>query len=164
MKTIELTDQQRQAIQAEPGMPVDVVDPATKQTYVLVAREQYEQYERMRMLLEEGPPATTPECPAGMTPLMFQSQRAFWHDLSELLTLKSRKRRWVAYHGDERIGFGRTDAELYQECFRRGLQRGQFYVGFLEPLETPPWGPSVIEESLYECSDEPLPDDPISAS
>jgi hypothetical protein len=164
MKTTELTDQQRQAIQAEPGMPVDVVDPATKQAYVIVAREQYEQYERMRMLLGERPPTTTPVCPAGMTPLMLQSQRAFWHDLSELLTLKSRKRRWVAYHGDVRIGFGRTDTELYQECFRRGLRRGEFYVGFLEPLETPPWGPSVIEESLYECSDGPLPDDPIPAS
>ena len=38
MKAIELTDQQRQAIQAEPGKPVDVVDPTTKQAYVLVAR------------------------------------------------------------------------------------------------------------------------------
>lgn len=145
-------------------MPVDVVDPATKRTYVLVAREQYEKYERMRLLLEEGPPATAPEHLAGMTPLMPRSQRAFWHDLAELLPLKSRKRRWVAYHGGERMGFGRTDRELCQECLRRGLQRGEFYVGFLEPLETPPWGPLVIEESLYECSDEPLPDDPISTS
>jgi hypothetical protein len=39
MKTTELTDQQRQAIQADPGMPVDVVDPATKQAYVLVEAE-----------------------------------------------------------------------------------------------------------------------------
>ena len=70
----------------------------------------------------------------------------------------------MAYHGDERIGFARTDTELYHECLRRGLQRGEFYVGFLEPLETPPWGPSVIEESLYECNDDSPPDDPTSAS
>ena len=119
MKTIELTDQQRQAIQAEPGMPVDVVDPATEQTDVLVAREQYEQYERMRMLLKEEPPATTPECPAGMTPLMFQSQRAFWHDLSELLTRKSRKRqildRRPAFPATKSVAFGERHVRIHRE-------------------------------------------------
>ena len=49
MTEIELTDAQRQALQAEQGKPVDVVDPATRRHYVLLAREQYE---RVRTLLE----------------------------------------------------------------------------------------------------------------
>ena len=32
MTEIELTDAQRQALQADPGKPVDVVDPATRRT------------------------------------------------------------------------------------------------------------------------------------
>ena len=57
MTEIELTDAQRQALQAEQGKPVDVVDPATRRRYVLLA---HEQYERVRALLE---PAGEPEPP-----------------------------------------------------------------------------------------------------
>lgn len=158
VRAIHLTEQQRQAVEAEQGRPVEVVDPASKRVYFLVTAETFE---RVRTLLEEPGPPPPPAPPAGMTPLMFRSQQAFWRDLPELLELRSRKRQWVAYHGNERIGFGETGTDLYQECFRRGLERGEFYVGLLEPRETPPWGPSEIEESLFECSDEPLPDDPF---
>jgi hypothetical protein len=40
--TIELTDEQRQALRDEEGSPVYVIDPVTKRAYVLVARELYE--------------------------------------------------------------------------------------------------------------------------
>jgi hypothetical protein len=60
MTIIELTDEQRQALQAEQGKWVEVVDPATRQRYVLVAREQYE---RVRPLLE-GPLLSPPARPA----------------------------------------------------------------------------------------------------
>jgi hypothetical protein len=59
MTTIELTGEQQQALQAEQGKLVDVVDPATKRHYVLLAQEQYE---RVRSLLE-----ATPEPPAPFT-------------------------------------------------------------------------------------------------
>ncbi len=56
MAEIQLSDEQRRAVQANPGKPVDVVDPATQRGYVLLARELYE---RVRPLLEGGPgPAT----------------------------------------------------------------------------------------------------------
>src|SRR6266508_915777 len=138
MTTIELTDEQRHAVQIEPGKPVDVIDPATKEAYVLLAREQYE---RVRSLLEQPMPAAALEPHPGVTPIMLQSQQAYWRELPGLLKEKSRKRQWVAYHGDERIAFGRTDIEIYQECLRRGLKRGEFYVGELEadPEDLPPW-------------------------
>jgi hypothetical protein len=54
---IELTDTQRQALSAEPAQPVEVIDPATLQRYVLLHRDQYE---RMRTLVEGGPKPVPP--------------------------------------------------------------------------------------------------------
>jgi hypothetical protein len=85
--------------------------------------------------------------------MMRRSQEAFWRDLPQLLELKSKKRPWVAYHGEERVGFARTQTEMYQECFRRGLERGHFYVGKIEEDETPPWGTLEGDRSLYEYTE-----------
>jgi hypothetical protein len=49
MTEIELTNEQRQALQTERGKPVDVVDPATHERYVLLARELYD---RVRDVLD----------------------------------------------------------------------------------------------------------------
>jgi hypothetical protein len=68
MAIIELTDAQRQALQGKQARPVDVIDPATKKAYVLLAREEYE---RVRPLLEGGagePPPSEPPPPASGTP------------------------------------------------------------------------------------------------
>ncbi len=64
-------------------------------------------------------------------PMIQKSIDAFRRDLPELLW--THPGQWVAYHGDERIGFGRTETELYQRCFARGLTRDDFIVGFTEP-------------------------------
>ncbi len=39
---IELTEQQRQAVQEHPGQPLQMMDPATRQTFVLIPRDLYE--------------------------------------------------------------------------------------------------------------------------
>jgi hypothetical protein len=75
-----------------------------------------------------------------------RSQEAYWSDLPELVRLKSRSRRWVAYHGDERVGFGKTSAELYDRCLRvRKLRKDDFYVDRLEPRANPPWEAEAID-------------------
>jgi hypothetical protein len=51
--------------------------------------------------------------------------------------LKERPRQWVAFHGDEVVGFARTPLDLYQECARRGLPHGDYIVQAIEP-EPPP--------------------------
>ena len=66
-----------------------------------------------------------------IAPGVARSLDAFRRDLPKLLETHSRE--WVAYHGDERIGFGRTQTELYQECLRRGLKRDDFFVCSIEP-------------------------------
>jgi hypothetical protein len=87
----------------------------------------------------------TSACVREIAPVIAKSQAAFRRDLPELL--KSRFRWWVAYHGDERIRFGKTQRELYRECFRRGLKEGEFVVCSIEPdaaieepeVEITPW-------------------------
>jgi hypothetical protein len=64
-------------------------------------------------------------------PLVQKSIEAFRRDLPELL--QTHRGQWVAYHGDERLGFGETETELYQRVFRRGLTRNDFVVGFVAP-------------------------------
>jgi hypothetical protein len=48
---------------------------------------------------------------------------------------------WVAYHGDQQLGFGRARAPLEQECRRRGLAEGEFIVYHIDAadLEDPEW-------------------------
>src|SRR5690242_1479154 len=101
MTEFELTDDQRQALAAGRGKPLAVVDRATQQRYVLLAREQYE---RVRPLLEETSAAPCEPRPR-IAPRMLQSMQAYWRELPELLKLRSKQRQWVAYHGDERLGF-----------------------------------------------------------
>ncbi|HEX5270740.1 MAG TPA: DUF5678 domain-containing protein [Gemmataceae bacterium] len=58
-------------------------------------------------------------------------------DLERLM--EERPGQWVAYHGDQLVGFAKTDLELYQLCKHRGYQRQDYIVA---PIEPEP--PSVI--------------------
>jgi hypothetical protein len=69
-------------------------------------------------------PADTPP-----SPLYTQAQAAFYRNLPELL--KTHDRQWVAYHGEECIGFARTQTKLYERCLRQGLKEDEFYLGFI---------------------------------
>ncbi len=87
---------------------------------------------------------------AQIEPLILRSQQAFWRDLPQLQKNKSKKRRWAAYHGEERIGLGPTKTQLYQECLRRGLEPGEFYVGSLDRDPTvPPWAFDELEHGFF---------------
>ena len=47
--------------------------------------------------------------------------------------LTTHRGKWAAYHGDERLGFAKTQTELYELGFRHGLTRHEFNVGIVEP-------------------------------
>src|SRR5262249_9786663 len=64
-------------------------------------------------------------------PMYTLALKSFERDLPEML--KSHYRKWVAYHGDKRIGFGRTKMGLYQQCLRMGLGDDQFLILSVEP-------------------------------
>ena len=93
--------------------------------------------------------------------MMLRSMQAYWRDLPELLRRRRNRRKWVAYHGDERVAITRSGVDAYQECFRRGLERGQFYVDKVEvdPEGIPPWGAFESDWSFYEVTEETTPDD-----
>jgi hypothetical protein len=59
-------------------------------------------------------------------PMIEKSIEAFRRNLPEML--KTRRGEWVAFHGEELVGFARTQTELVQECFRRGLTLDDFVV------------------------------------
>jgi len=73
----------------------------------------------------------TAEHVSTISPMVAKSQEAFRHDLPDLL--HDRYRWWVAYHGDERIGFAKSKRELYRQCLRRGLSEDQFVVRCVVP-------------------------------
>ncbi len=150
MTEIELTDEQRRALAAEQGKPLTVIDPATQQRYVLLAREQYE---RVRSLFEQGGgqemPAAASQVPAGI----LRSQQAFWRDLPELLRAKGHHGRWVAYHGDERVGIATTERDLIRECLRRGYRDDEYYTDVIVPHDQPPWEPEEIEGGGHEIDE-----------
>ena len=94
-------------------------------------------------------------------PQMLRSQQAFWRDLPELLKKKRNRGKWVAYHGRSALPSGGRTLRPISECFRRGLESGEFYVGKLEadPEGIPPWGTHHSDWSLYEVTEE-IPPDP----
>ncbi len=143
---IELTPEQRQAV--EQGEPVRIVDETTQGAYVLMRAEVYE---RMGGVLHPRGGEVSPLIP----PAMLRAQQAFWRDLPGLLKDRRNHRKWVAYHGDERVGLGKTSTELYQRCLKMGLRPGDFYIGRVRERPTPPWEPTPIEESLFEFTDDP---------
>lgn len=114
------------------GQPIVIVEPATQEAYVLVPHTE--------VLADET---------RSISPGIRRSQEAYWRDLPELLQQKSQRQRWVAYHGDQRIGFGRTSAELYHKCMEQhGLMKGEFYVDRVEPRPQPPWEAEHLEASF----------------
>ena len=64
-------------------------------------------------------------------PMLARSLEAFRRDLPRLLETHYGK--WVAYHGDAQLGFGKTETGLYEKCLARGMKRDEFLVCSIEP-------------------------------
>jgi hypothetical protein len=62
----------------------------------------------------------------GVRPMIARSEAAFYRDLPFLL--RAHVGQWVAFHGDERIGFGGSQVELYRLCQLLGLRSDEFIV------------------------------------
>ena len=64
-------------------------------------------------------------------PMIQKSLEAFRRDLPELM--KTHYRQWVVYHGDKRLGFGKSQTKLIKEYLAKGIPRDQFVVCSVEP-------------------------------
>jgi hypothetical protein len=151
---IELNAEQRQAMAQ--GQPVRIIDPETHDAYILVPAVEYER-------LTGAPQRHAGQPHPEIAPLMLRSQQAFWRDLPGLLMERRNHRKWAAYHGDDRVAVALSKVDAYKECLRRGLNRGEFYVGKLDahPDGIPPWGTIECDRSLDEATDpdEAVPED-----
>ena len=66
--------------------------------------------------------------------LQQQARQASERDLPDLWA--ERPGQWVAYKGDQRLGFAAQKYQMYQECMQRGLQLEEFVVFCIEAQET----------------------------
>lgn len=143
---IELTQEQRMALQNADASPVRVVNPETNDTYVLLREELYE---GLRSALRSDKGLSIP-------PEVRACQEMFWKELPVLLKDKKHGK-WVAYARGERVGMAPTRSELILECGRRGLKREECFLAVVRPVALPPWEPEEVEGTLYEFTDESVP-------
>ena len=64
--------------------------------------------------------------------LILQAYLAFERDAPALC--REHTGEWIAYHGDQRVGLASTRIEAWQECIRRGLPEGEFWVFDIQPV------------------------------
>jgi hypothetical protein len=130
MSMIGLTPEQRRLVLEAGDQPVRIEDPEMHQVYVLIRADVYE---RARGVIE---PLSSEELqvPEGIR----KSQEAFFRDLPELLKDRRLRGKYIAYHGDERIGIARDDVPLIRECLRRGLKRDEYDILVIEPQSPEP--------------------------
>ncbi len=133
---IELTPEQRQAV--EHGEPVRVVDPQTRGAYVVVRAEVFDR-------MAAGAPSVPAEPDIQIAPGILRSMQAFWRDLPELLKTRRNRSKWVAYHGDERVGIAADDTTLIRELVRRKISEFECYVATIRPRSFAPWEEEEVE-------------------
>ncbi len=156
MATIQLTEEQRQTLRDDRGEPIEVLDPATQEYYVLLPRGQYE---RVRCILEQAPPPATPQVAPGIPPGILRAQQAFWRELPDLLSRKKWRGSWVLYHLDRRVGVNRDAEVLIRDCIRRSLPDDECYLAAIVANDGAPWEVEEVPPFGHEVSAEgPAPD------
>src|SRR6266508_5903687 len=121
--SIELTEEQQRVVEQAGETPPRVVNPRTRETYVLVRADVYE---RLWPAPQVGPGGGGAE--VEIPPGIRRSQEALRRDLPKLLADKKLFHQWAAYHGDARIGIAPSEATLLKECLRRGLCDDEYYI------------------------------------
>ncbi len=138
---IELTPSQQEALQAGSQTTLRLIDPRTKNTYVLLPESLYDQI--VAAISPNGEQAQADDgfqIPAGVR----SSQEAFWRDLPSLLTSTRLAGQWALYYGGTQVGIGDYTA-LIRESLRRRIPDDQCYLGRIEPRELPPWETEEVE-------------------
>ena len=73
-----------------------------------------------------------PDDQAPKDELIRQALLAFERDVPALC--REHAGEWVAYHADRCVALAKTRAEAWQECVRRGLPEGEFWVFDIQPI------------------------------
>jgi hypothetical protein len=78
-----------------------------------------------------GPTQTDPVQAADKPSLGLLAVATYRRDLPRLL--EERPGQWVAYHGDQLVGFDKDQLPLVLECNRRGYRGEDYIVRCIEP-------------------------------
>jgi hypothetical protein len=156
---IELTEQQRQAIAANPGTPLRLVDPETHKEFVVLSAETYEAPPKEGKVLFASDEEEAAHF--GVYPPLFRGMKAFWRDLPALLKSWWKRGKLVAYHGETRVGTARRETRLFRICQARGIPLDEVFVAAIEDRVQPPWEPESFDGTLYEFDDEEDADEQI---
>jgi hypothetical protein len=76
-----------------------------------------------------------------------RAQAAFRRDLPELLKDRRLRGKWVAYHGDRRVGLGQSEAKLCKQCLQDGIPDEQLFIRLIQP-----YGPAEAQWEIASPS------------
>ncbi len=71
------------------------------------------------------------QLPTEVHPMIRLAQDTYRRELPELL--KTHYHQWVVYHGDRRLGFGRSKTKLLREWIARGIPDMEIFAMWVEP-------------------------------
>jgi hypothetical protein len=147
----ELTEQQRNLVQQCPVNPSNLWIPnRSKSTCSSHANSTGRQASHQDN--GSGPPSTPSfQVAEGIR----RSQEALRRDLPKLLENKKLLNRWVAYHGDERVGLARDSDTLLRECIKRGYESNEYYIGWINPCELVEDEEEDLRPQHCGCDDSP---------
>lgn len=139
---IELTEQQRSEL-AGP-QPVQVVDPVTKEIFVLLRSDEYARIMKTEKI--EPDIDRQFQVPDGIR----ISQETFLRDLPDLMANPKICDHWVLYHRTDRVGVAANPEKLRREIRRRGIPQGEYFMGVIchhepDPEEIEPIHPHHFE-------------------
>lgn len=63
--------------------------------------------------------------------IVAEAEKAFYSELDQLLDAHDGK--WVAYHGEKKLGFGNSRVELLAECVKSGIPMDDIAIFLIEP-------------------------------
>ena len=141
---IELTEQQRQAIAANPDRPLRLVDPETQKVFVVVSAGLCEELHRDSKIAFTSEEEEAAHFDVYLP--LFRGMKAFWRDLPGLMNSWWKRGKRVAYHGDMQVGIARRETKLMQKCRVRGIPLDEVFIAAIEDCLQPPWEPGSFDE------------------
>jgi hypothetical protein len=132
--TLELTDQQRQAVEGRKGTePVEVTDPTSKRAYVLLARELYDRVRHLFEQQESHTATATEPVSAPKPPEEGRQLRQRLRDLPTPPAVATFAQKWCG-----RVGlFGRKARQDLEERLKLQHYYGGTWIAYLRTDEGP---------------------------
>jgi hypothetical protein len=146
---IELTEQQRQEIALQAENPIRVLDPATREEFVLIRAERFAERDNAERFAERDNAGQLSEDEQavrfGVYPPLYRGMKSYWQELPELVRSWWKRGKWVAYYGDTRIGIASRESTLLRKCRSRRIPLDEVYIAQIIDRSQSPWEQESID-------------------